>query len=721
MVTLQLHESGFERAAWQWTRLDASCPVDLGEIVLQPGATIHGRFLVDDNHLPARSLWRISAWAMSRFVGDAATAVRASVAHDAATGEFWASDLPGGKVRLSATRFDFESPESEVQVAAGENIERDVWVDGLIDNDPGYVPLAVECAHSGSGFGSSRVTLNGLDHWILRGPQMVQEYFRPPPPPAGFATHGGPEIGISFGELDPGHYEFEVDDARFEPCSTSFDVPCDERPVLRMRGTSAIEVIVLDGESARSIGDATVELRPLNGGPLGDFAPIVLHAASDAWPPHNKFDDIVAGDWKLAALATGYGPEEVVVCELAARETRVVTIDLHKLGGIRGRIVYEDGTPLDVPCAVTLLDLEPTPHTNFSPNHAFAFDGGTQRSILRAVQLDAGSEFHIDDAPAGRLLLQVDIARGLSVRLPSVEVRPGATTPLNIVLEPCAWFDGKVRDYRGDPDFGIRLSPHGESPHGPQYDLIDTQLSTIGGGANVGVLARDGSFHVGPLRPGKYDAYFATRYSRPWLSRFPFDWYIPTTTPRALATFDVGVGHTAGELDLDVGELVVTVRAGGRVLSHARVELFRSPNSTAFADTDELGHARFAPIASGRWTVSRIDDQSRWCAKRADEFDVNAGSSTAIELDVPLIRRTVRVVDVQSHRLPRSVVVTAQSGGNFTCFASGGEDVTDEKGEVVLAFPAGTRLIGLKNDPDSYRTREWSQDLPDPVCIVVHR
>jgi hypothetical protein len=714
VMTLQLHESGFERAAWQWTQLDASCPVDLGEIVLQPGATIHGRFLIDDNHLPARSLWRISAWTMSRFADEVAIAVGASVARDATTGEFWISDLPGGKVRLSATRFDFDSSASEVQVEAGESIERDVLVDGLIDNDPGHVPVVVECAHGASDFGISRVTLSGLDHWILRGPQTVQEYFRPPPPPPGSFTCGSPELGISFGELDPGHYAFEVDDARFERSSTSFDVPCEEQPVLHLHGTSALRLFVRDADTGEQLRGATVELRSLwNSGGLGDFWPDVLHGASSEWPEEDLFDGLIAGDWKVAARADGYGADEVVVCDLAARETRWVEIGLRKLGRIHGRVVLGAGSRLNAPAVVSLFDPEPPPRTNLSPRNLYISIGWQLRYILRQVQVDASGEFDIDDAPAGWFPLRVDVGRGLWAETPSVHVLPGSTTSIELDLGPCAWLDGWIRGLEGRDGFKVRLTPHCEIAWDPHESL----LNSIGGGSGVASVSSDASFHIGPLRPGEYDVWLSFPESRVWSSNGN-SW--PSSGPaEQIGTVLLPATHGTEVFDANISELSVRVRANELAPPVIRVDLVRDVDRPWFsvcAMTDANGLARFPSIASGRWFVSLWDPDGRWRANWPDPIDVRPGELASIELGAPLVRRTLKFVYAVSLR-PLGAV-------GFWCTPStkggpGSEGVTDRAGEAVITLAIGSYDIRLKTRSWLPVARTWSDELPDPVVIVI--
>jgi len=441
----------------------------------------------------------------------------------------------------------------------------------------------------------------------------------------------GDDGSFEFAQLAAGEYVVGASSAEHDDRTVNVEIKADAdvldfEIVLERRSGGFIAGVVVDdrGESAQ----ARVVVRRRGR---------VAGSATSAADGEFRVDGLdEADDYLVTAFSSEHHGERLTGI---ASGTSDLTLRVRRRGRIRGRVVSDEGTPVD----------------EFEVRVAFTRSDGNRFHTKWTTRANVDGEFAIDGAEPDPVAARVDVrATGFVPRsTAALRVPPGGETEVVIVqLERGAVLRGAVTDAdTGAPLLGARVRVHDRGGFGPQILDVGRGLWDDGKVWMLGMTDEKGRFELTGFEAG-VKVHLAI-----WIDGYG------TRVER-------GVEVTASGAEVSVAlerEAVLTVEqrvagGGGSLRTRYVVEHREErPWNSAFrasGSTVGEGDIAFDGLAAGRYrvVVVRLDTAA---AIRAGEVavELQAGESRRIEIDPVALAKRSRSIRGAVKRATRGAFV----------------------------------------------------------------
>lgn len=242
---------------------------------------------------------------------------------DPATGAFTIRGLAPGRVGVRAVYGALaETRTQEVELAAGETREVILVLDGPHPRDLVGVEFGARASEVHPAHGSVvAIDARGTQHELAPRPTRRTWVAEVP---------GG------------GVCRIEVRDPRFQPV-TQDRVPCGAVSYVQLRGTSAVEVTVVDAHSRKPLPNARVDLARLADPTIPREWPSGNRSVVS--PGVHRFDEVVPGEVSIIASADRAPIARALLEGLAPGEVRRIELALGAAYELEGRLVDHNGVP----------------------------------------------------------------------------------------------------------------------------------------------------------------------------------------------------------------------------------------------------------------------------------------------------------------------------------------------------------------------------------------
>lgn len=676
---------------WRWDQIGLGEDKDLGEVLMERPGVIGGQIVDGNGELLAKG-WRVMAYLQS-FVEHHRGISTKHVPVDAEQGHFRIQDLPPGKVQLTAKSLTGEHSKAVyVNTTAGD----ETWIE--LTHKGANVRNSIFLDFTARPFSVDGKWLAASEMWAVDAKGKSWPVTRD-------------DTGWSATGLAPGQYTVRVDSPWYQTWRAD-DVKIGTRLRVQLVGRGALALRVLDpsGEPLSAYG---VRLRP-----MGSTAVIHVRGADREPPPGGLHTGLAPGEYELMIEAPGFVPCFQRDVRVLVDESPEVTVRMEPVIPLVGRVLDAAGLP-----AAGLL-VQATPgeqagHNGPWPSGMLVYrsvDGEPDIFQLPRYQdedtTDAEGYFRLGNVGRGPHTLRLFIspwARADEL----VDVRD-ATGEVTMRLPPLGSIEGRVV-FDGERPDGYLTVDQPSKIEG--IHLVHMRADSFGGAK----VDRQGRFRLGPLIVGLQEFVFrATRTSSSGASRvartvFRVDVAEGAPTPYALDLapepnsiradlhFTLG-GQALGE---GIGINLIPLEQWNPSGRRRKSRLHQLENGTCQIDALPFGDYE-VHITSGAW---------KW---RFPESLVSGPSGSKFNLDVPLLERTVHVVDAQGRPRPGAQVWY----GLHPRRLSGGPSITDGQGHLQLALVPGAYHFGLqqqvsrKNIPKDPSAVTWEAGS-GPIQLVL--
>jgi hypothetical protein len=730
---LDATSQGYAENSWRWSELPPGEITDVGEVVLVRGGRIRGR-IVDTQGRPLIGDWRVVGDATAGGEWEGRDPIRVQMKADPTTAEFVIDGLPPGRAELSAhSRLTNWVDGPMVEVEAGRETLADIVYDGP-DN-------------------SRRITLVTFNRpfTIFGDPAPGSIVLELPGGESVAKKVPGSASSWSFEGLEPGMYDIEIRDPRFERWRQE-DVATGTALNVQLVGSAAVQLTVTNG-----LGEALEDYRLLIRYPKANFGPNEwelrgLGAAAPAGGVYRGLNPTTLdtnrgptsdrqntnGDAQSASLplqrlqglesfelevaAAGLAPSQIEVKDLAPGETRAIAVSLQPAAAVQGRILGVEAHEADG-VTVVLADASLSAKQLMEYRQGlFAFKG--TRALIRETESNSDGSFEFSGLAAGSYRLVARFHHDLHAEFGPFDLDYGQTfealihAPAHgsikglILAAPedleHAWIEARIPGVYRAPDHDWSLF-EAEPPPRAQVDA-------------------EGNFLLSPLAPGTYE--LCLHHSLQPLGRKPGLW-----KPRSLKVPPLGLvvlpdAHQVSvEFDLTQqrrGLIHCQTSVDGQPAVGWRVEASHGSadgaavQQKAEARTGPSGVAHLSQLQPGAWRIALVDNGGLWRAWAQDPLVLEPGAEVSLSIDVTLYPGQLIVLDARTDQ-PRS---------NQQVYLGQGEELgnlkTDAAGRLNLRLPLGS--YGMRAGSGSLHevwiqigaqstALEWTPSGPVPAAI----
>jgi hypothetical protein len=523
-----------------------------------------------------------------------------------------------------------------------------------------------------------------------------------------------------FSQLSAGAYRLTIEDPRFAPWSADVEVPRTQPVYAKLRGSSAIDLSVLDGASGRPVerfAFVLSEHAPSTQAEwLGRFGGISASPLPLEERPGGSalVEDLVAGKLRFVLEAEGWGRRIVEIEDLQPGETRVHRVELAPDLALEGRVRWADGRPVEGALVVAFAPAAKGDHPGawLLPRNSMSSNEDRCRREISRTKSAADGRFRLEAIPAGSCIVTATMAPP-----GSKDVRPMQEGAL------CTKVEGVAIPNVGAPEFLEITMPNGAAIHGrillPESGAIERaaiQLSKI---ADAESFAKHGRPQAVRLQTLWIDR--ASRYRFEGLSAGEYElaFALPSDDaeldgnrelqqqqlcPSSLMRIQLESGVSV-ERDLDLRLL-----APAELRAHIAIAGPPTKLSLALAAADhEAGGARFdrvnqslscdaegrahhRSIHPGRKTILVQGANGAWVKPIAEDLFLAPGAKEEIEAEVALSEGELQVFDAAGAPLREASfrlapVLEPRFARLFSLY---GADVSsDAEARVRVALPAG--------------------------------
>jgi RNA polymerase sigma factor (sigma-70 family) len=684
---------------WSFRELQQGTRLDLGTVTLQRPGAIEGVLVREDGTPLTGESWKMYGYQVLPGGMSGRVRVSASVEVDRETGSFRLEELPPGTVSLRAR-----------SRLAG-------WVDG-----PALLTISDETI-------PAEVVYSGPDNSRRIAVSVRNELMSPLSTPGrgSIVLHGtaGGDISAAssstvpgqyvFDDLEPGSYDVEIVDPRFQPWSQA-------------------GVLTGSAISAKLVGSCSLRWRDAQGSPLKPLSVTVECLEVTYTPPWlserggqevvaamfmpnraevNADDDHLSGDrliglvpgsWRVHIDAGDEGTTTLEISDLVAGEERLVELApaFGSASGIAGLVREEDGSPA-VGVEVWLLH---SAEENDSPASLVLYPGTSgypltefRKPVTRTIT-DEDGVFAFDHPGAGSFALVAQRTELFADATEAFSVEANeAQTDLELTLPAEAVLVGHLVGPPGCSTEGLHVlvAPASLTPDSLPFAMFTARAARS--------LDATGSFRSQTLPTGAVIPYL----------RLPLDPSSPSGGHLSIVTHgDGGLKHelaleavqlVAGtnEVELELFEefpgcLEVTVIGDGNPLSGVKVELgppippFGRGGRRGF--TDPAGGAARIVDFPGSRSLEISDDTAGWRYRHPDTVQVIAGTATPLEIEIELATAELIVHAANGEPLAGAAIQITFPEGHARD-RIGGVKTTDPDGAVETTLTPGEYTVYL--------------------------
>jgi hypothetical protein len=364
--TLNVSQPGFAAVNWRWFELLPRKVKDVGEVVLVPGGSVHGRIL-DKQGKPVGGNRTVSGNSALEAPGDGGDTTRVRANADPLSGEFLLEGLPPGPAQITASSSlaQVRAANSALVVSRG-TVEFELVYDGPDNSRRIVVTTFCREFHIFNNPAEGSIVLlgAGAERTAKRVPGRSQDW--------------------SFEDVEPGAYTIELRDPRFLPWSESNVRPGSQvRAYLRGNASVALNVIDEQGAPVENYR-LRVDFHTSKSSPH-EFE---LRDAKSPLPAGGVYSSLIPGAQTLRVDVDGYSTSALILDALAPNESRGLTMQLSRGTRLEG-VVLDIATrkPLAGVDVALGVFVEPTP-AGANPGDSFSVRLNSRRAALR-TQSDA--------------------------------------------------------------------------------------------------------------------------------------------------------------------------------------------------------------------------------------------------------------------------------------------------------------------------------------------
>ena len=684
-ISLRVQPAGFVNASGSFGPLAPGSETDTGEVVLPRAGVLAGK-LVDAQARPLAEGWELmsSADAPQTHPANKRWAFWGAAPVDAATGIAHLEGLPAGEMKIVArSKLSFDQIQIAVKIVEGAETAAEFRYDGpdltqrvLLRARP-KLPALIAFHPEASSIQLLRAGADKPLVAIAPARRAPGEYL--------------------FDGLPDGDYALEVDDPQFERWSEPHTRPGHAYSAA-LEGAAAVKLRVLGPDGAPlaryglQIAFPDVNFRPNT----GELLPKKSLAPADG-----LLKGLVPIHCALTIHPEGLAERSLDVPLLKRGETRELTLDYRSSVAIRGRVVDDQGKPLEgVVLELTRGDRAGSASSGFV---SILRNGEVQpsRPIQAQVKSDTQGEFTFLDLERGSFSVRACFSRWL---LRDQTLILGAeTAPALVFARPaCGYLAGRV------------VLPAGVDPASVSLvigdEIAPPHLRP----------AQDGTFRAGPLPIGTLalSAVVQGGARADGSSSESFGVF------RELGRFEIQAGRdTERVFDLAGGmppRIAVEARAGGSALEQGWVvALLESQPDDPDPDLIALGaqgHATLALSRTGPVRLALVARELGWVWRSDESLQGKNGDTLQRKLDVSLVKHTLKCLDAAT----RAPLANQQIrwGAKLAGLEAAAHAKTDANGLLELSLPAGRHEFFAESAAKG-TVLEWSLGGVDPLEILL--
>ncbi len=677
---------------WQFRQLQVGTAIDVGTVVLRRPGAIEGTLVREDGSPLTGEAWKAYGKEVIPESSSGRRAISESGEVDRDTGTFRLDDLPPGPVRLQA-----KSPIAgwiegpNVQVVSDEKVVAQIIYSGPDNSRRIAIATRNQLMISLGAPGRDSIVLHGA----AGGPVTAKPLERAP-------------NKYVFDDLEPGSYEVEIVDPRFQPWS---------------------EPNALTGSvvSARLVGSCSLSLRDPSGAPIEPlsvsfecleltytppwlseweglevvpamFAPKNFEARADGdYLSGNRLIGLVPGSWRVQVDAGESGTATVEVHDLAPGEERVVEFApaIDNVSGIAGLVRELDGSPA---AAAEVWLLHPAEEDD-SPSSLVMYPGMAgypqtefRKTVTRTVTTAEGA-FAFDHPGAGSYAV---LARRTELFVVATEAFPleagEAFTDLELTLPAEAVLAGRLVGPPGSSTEGLRVfvAPASMPPQSLPFAMLAARDERD--------LDATGSFRSQSLPTGEAIPYVKLPANPDSTGQYSSTSSDADGLKQELALDPVQLVAGTNELELQLledfpGRLEVTVFAGGGPLAEVEVRLGPAGSFTAWSYrrgyTDPAGGPAKIVDFPGSRSLQVIDEAAGWCYRDPAPVQVITCATNQLQVDVELAKATLTIVDADGESLAGAAIMLTFPEGSGDQHWLGETRTTGADGAFVVTLVPG--------------------------------
>ncbi|MBL8896006.1 MAG: carboxypeptidase regulatory-like domain-containing protein [Planctomycetes bacterium] len=710
LLHLELRDARYAAERWRWQDLAVGAREDLGDIVLARGAIVRGRVL-DRAGVPIAAGWSIDA---RRTKPETVQVVSLSLEASTTDGTFEMRGFSVGTWRIEARLPTYSIASAEIELQAGET--REVVLQQTSARDArSEIVLRVQRPHQLFPAPERQHMKLLLPGGEVRAPDPAQRMFDDSDP--------------LFSGLSPGMHRVSIEDPRYEPWSTEVEVPRTEPVVAKLRGSSAIDVRVIDGASGQAIERYALELcetryRIATGGEAqsGSGSGLDRSREMQTHPDgRTALEGLVACTLRYALHAEGFAPQWLEVKDLQAGERRSVLVELSAGAVLEGRVRSAAGIAVAGALVAIFAPAAEGDHAEAEllPARTMRSDAARLRAEIARTTTDAEGRFRFEKLqPGTRILTATSCGSGREreipmdpshphVKLEGVEIpMQGTATPVELVLPNSAVLSGRVRVPEGRTPEGLTLELVRELP--PPSESSARRFSPPAPLEHP--LAADGRFRFEGLAAGS----FRVRLSLPSMAPAPAGELRQARVQGAARAIDrvelVAGVTTEREIDLvphfpaqvrvqfavDRPEHVQKMQLLLRPAQDAPGEDKRVPIQTAMFDAQ--GRAEHPFVHPGRHHIDLFANGGLWTHIAATDVELGPGASHELHVNIALLEGWISVRNAGGSPLRDAEIGFGSLALPGAPALGWGALDLDGEGRARVALPAGR-----------YRVQHWQE------------
>ncbi len=411
------------------------------------------------------------------------------------------------------------------------------------------------------------------------------------------------------------------------------------------------------------------------------------------------FEGLPPGDFLFLLRDESLGDTQNEIT-ITSEEITELSIDLPEVSVLRGRVVDDEGEPLEDAFAMFYQ----TP----SPQRMFGRDATHSRPVSRHARTDAEGRFRLRGLPAGTgsLNIQMDdrVSHSESITLPL-----DSDEELVYTLGKGISLRMRILDDTGNPipDVTISLSPEQAQKQAHHYARSPRAESDA-----------KGLIHLQAIEPGRYQIYVDAPYH--------YGAVDPVEITNETDHLDDLILHRGQEIIGSVTDADGSPIVGARVSAHTASTSFDHRNYvTRNTETDAYGIFRIGGLPDDTFNITIRDSQ--YFEELSSLSDVPAGADDVMVILAPQHTIPLQVQTPEGDPIPDATVTVNPADHPFMMHGRGQpENRTNTRGETTVTVRGGNRYtlnVRLRPWVDASRTIDLSEgrDAPEALKVVMQR